>query len=516
MSLRRILKMATSEISMTGSHTWKAAAAMSLLGGLCLIPAEAVATSPPRADSTAIPPHIAQRLRDIQVTTRGYLNLTRTVRANRSAAKAGIMLAAGASSALKIAGQKSIPVLMATFKNTASDPYPIANLQRQLFDGPWPTGTMTDYYREISYGALTVTGTAHPWKKLDRADHFYKGSFPSGGETCNGLCDTARMGEFLKDALDKYGDQIDWTKYDNNGPDGIPNSGDDDGFVDFVAFVHPDFGGECQTPGQVNNNIWSHRATYAGWFAGSNYETKSVGRNGQNIKINDYVIMPALACDKTTMIQIGVFAHEFGHAFGLPDLYDTRDADGTSEGIGNWGLMGAGSWGGDNETPARPSHMSAWEKEKLGWVDPVEVTSDRVVELRPVGTHPDVVKVRISEDEYYLLEYRRKIGFDVSLTESGLLIWRINDEVLQAGMANNTVNADETRKGVGLVEADGAGDLDRGRNRADAGDIFPTGSKRKLDKTTNPASVGRVAFCDISDAGATMKVKVQVSSQTCN
>jgi hypothetical protein len=115
-----------------------------------------------------------------------------------------------------------------------------------------------------------------------------------------------------------------------------------------------------------------------------------------------------------------------------------------------------------------------------------------------------------------LIEYRRKTGFDVSLRGSGLLIWRINDEILQAGMANNTVNGDETRKGVGLIEADGLGHLDNRTNRGDAGDMFPIGSKRQLDSTTNPASVGRISFCAISDAGPTMKLRVQVTSQTCN
>ena len=38
---------------------------------------------------------------------------------------------------------------------------------------------------------------------------------------------------------------------------------------------------------------------------------------------------------------IGLVAHEMGHAFGfLPDLYDT---DGTSDGIGRWGVMGFGA-----------------------------------------------------------------------------------------------------------------------------------------------------------------------------
>jgi immune inhibitor A len=47
--------------------------------------------------------------------------------------------------------------------------------------------------------------------------------------------------------------------------------------------------------------------------------------------------------------KIGVCAHELGHLiFGWPDLYDT---DGSSEGLGNWCLMGGGSWNGSRKHP---------------------------------------------------------------------------------------------------------------------------------------------------------------------
>ena len=57
-----------------------------------------------------------------------------------------------------------------------------------------------------------------------------------------------------------------------------------------------------------------------------------------------------------------MFCHEFGHAFGLPDLYDT---DGGAEGVGWWDLMSSGNW----NTPTNPGHMGAWSKNFLGWSD---------------------------------------------------------------------------------------------------------------------------------------------------
>ena len=144
----------------------------------------------------------------------------------------------------------------------------------------------------------------------------------------------------------------------------MPNSGDDDGFVDFIGIVHPEVGAEAGAG--AGTNIWSHRWVLSGWGAGT-YTTGDARAGGGNIRVNDYTIMPALS-NSTTMIEIGVFCHEFGHAFGLPDLYDTNSDNGSSSGIGWWGLMGSGNW----NSPTHPAHMSPWAKAELGWITPID------------------------------------------------------------------------------------------------------------------------------------------------
>jgi M6 family metalloprotease-like protein len=414
---------------------------------------------------------------------------------------------APAIEASAILGTRSIPVLMARYANTGSAPYPVANLQKELFDGPWPTGTMTDFYKEISYNQFNVTGTVFDWKSLPSPDTFYE-----GGSGCNGICNTSKVSNLLKDTLDANDAAINFAQYDNDGPDGLANSGDDDGYVDFVAFVHPENGGECGS----NNNVWSHRWNYSGW-TGGDYTTTDPKSGGGFIKVNDYVIMPALACNGSTMIQIGVFAHEFGHAFGLPDLYDTDDANGASEGIGNWCLMAGGSWGGDGASPETPAHMSAWAKEFLGWVDPTVVTADVTpASFEAAENNQSIFEIPISTTQRYLIENRQKKLFDKKLTTGGVLIWRINDTVVNAGLANNSVNADEAHKGVDLEEADGLAHLDSGTNRGDAGDAFPgSANKRSFANGTNPASVGTISVCDISDSSDLMTANVRVSSGSC-
>jgi M6 family metalloprotease-like protein len=365
---------------------------------------------------------------------------------------------------------------------------------------------MTDYYREISHGQFTVTGTVSPWKKVPRDDTFYE-----GGPGCNGVCNSSKLGDLLKDALDLQDATVDFSRYDNDGPDGIPNSGDDDGYVDFVAFVHAESGGECG-----NDNIWSHRWVYSGW-TGSEYATNDARAGGGSIKIDDYVIMPGFACDGTTMIQIGVFAHEFGHAFGLPDLYDTDSSNGDSEGVGNWCLMASGSWGGDGGSPETPSHMCAWAKAFLGWVTPTEVTTDLIPATIPnIEENPIVYKVPISSTQYHLISNRQKKGFDAKLPGAGLLIWHINETAISSGLSNNRVNADENNKGVDLEEADCRNDLDHALNRADGGDPYPgTTNNRYFDNSTCPSSAGLTAVCNISDSASSMTAGLFVSMGRC-
>lgn len=281
-----------------------------------------------------------------------------------------------------VSGNYQIPVLMGKFANTGADPFPVIDLEQELFGGGVWTNTLTAHYTEMSNGLLNVSGTVYPWHTLNQNDNYYEGN---AGD--NGLAQTSKTGEFLQENLDARDGSVDFGQYDNDGPDGVPNSGDDDGYVDFVAFVHAEAGGECG-----NNNLWSHRWVYRGWN-GSPYVTNDAAANGGFILVDDYVIQPAISCGGG-MIEIGVFSHEFGHAFGLPDLYDTN---GGSAGVGYWDLMGSGNW----NDPDLPAHMGAWTKDQLGWVNVVEVDwQGTPLVVPPVVDAPTVYSMGWSEDRW--------------------------------------------------------------------------------------------------------------------
>lgn len=346
--------------------------------------------------------------------------------------------------------------------------YSREQLQQKLFDGPNPTGTITDFFREISYEQLYFSGFCTNWYQVPGTMASYVGS--DNGLSANG------GPRFTLDLIKAADSTLDFSKfiqyYDNQGN---PRIG-------FVAVVHTGAGAEAGA-----QNIWSHRWNFRMLTGGQPYQTNDIDSStGKYVLIDgDYAIQPELKGNNNqigNLIEIGVFAHEFGHIFGLPDLYDT---DNSSEGLGNWCLMAGGSWGGNGNTPETPVHMSAWCKKQLGWLTPIDIGS-YTPDLTIINSEQNPVVYRMWRMgpvgvEYFLLENRQKIGFDKNLYVGGLLIFHVDD--------SKTNNRDENHYKVGLVQADGLWDLNRGRNRGDAGDPYPGSTNNtRFDAASNPNS----------------------------
>ncbi len=297
------------------------------------------------------------------------------------AALADGALARGAQTA--VSGNYSVPVFTVSFADTDTVPWNPADLEQRLFDAQG--ASLTDFYHEISGGRASVGGQVIGWTQLNEDESYYAGA-------SNGLSPAdAKIGELIAETITAHDATVDFGQFDNDGPDGIPNSGDDDGRVDFVAFVHPAFGGEC---GGDNPHIWSHRWRYPAW-AQVPLQTNDLSPSGEPIVIDDYVMQPGLDCNGVDMIQIGVFCHEFGHAFGLPDLYDTNG--GGANGVGHWCLMASGNW----NRPESPAHMSAWTKAELGWVDVIDIGPEPVVtDVAPVFDSDTVYRLPFDHDRW--------------------------------------------------------------------------------------------------------------------
>ena len=372
----------------------------------------------------------------------------------------------------RVQGTFRFPVILGLFSDSPLPSYARTDVQQYFLTGPNPTGTISQFYREMSGGLVELIGDVAEWRRSS-----YSQAQVTGGVSA--LSAGSQIGRFIIELLSQM-QGVNWGLYDNDGPDGIPNSGDDDGYVDVLAVIHPTPGAECGGSESLNR-IWSHKWNLMA-AAGQDFVTTTMSaRPGFGpIRVSDYTVQPVSSCSGTSLNEIGVMAHEFGHGFGLPDLYTVS---GGQAGSGRWDLMGTGAWGCSAVfEPQRPCHMGAWSKAVLGWVDVVSLpfgTDVGTVALDPVETSHRVLAIPSGDGsgEYLLLENRQRIGFDGALPATGLLIWQIDPYWIDRTLRSNTVNDNAGHMGVWLRQADGLNQLAKTAssqgNRGDAGDPFP-------------------------------------------
>ncbi|MCA9773882.1 MAG: M6 family metalloprotease domain-containing protein [Myxococcales bacterium] len=417
-----------------------------------------------------------------------------------------------------VSGDLHLPVIPALYPNREGGESVPLLLDVILFaDGP---DSLKSYYDEVSYQEFGVDGSVSGWVGLLQPDSYYEG--PAG---CHGICQDAKQEEMVAEAVAGIDLGVDFGMYDNDGPDNMPNSGDDDGFVDVVIVVQTEKPGECDlTAPEDANNIISHRGSLKdfGFPDGLITDDASLSPATSHIRVADYVLSSARDCNGA-ITNLQVYVHELGHILGLPDLYDVS---GATSPVGIFDPMAATVIEGLTESPAH--HLSVWSKVELGWIDPLRVFSSvPFVELGPVEEMPDAVQIflgaPVSPKEYFLIENRQQVGIDATLPASGLMIWHVDEAKRERfGLANDEpcidgptrAACDEAHSFVVVEQADGLFDMERDVNGGDAGDLFTPGAV--FDACSTPWSKdyflkGKrdVAVKDIVANGASMNFAIE-------
>ena len=303
-------------------------------------------------------------------------------------------------------------VLFSRFRGEGAGQNQLPNWADAIFDSDRP-GSFAHYYDAMSFGQLRVTGEV--------ASGWYESAQPSSAYISAGDAGSlGRFGDFALEILQQADAAVDFSRFDSDGPDGLPNSGDDDGVVDALFVVM------ASTPaGFILRDAAATGAASLGFE--DDFITNDQGADGKLIRISPE--QGALQQGRSMAEAVGAMAHEFGHLLGLPDLYnvdflgdDGGSPEGDSAGIGKWGLMGWGAlgWGGD-----RPASLSAWSRLQLGWtqvVEPVEELEE--MRLEDVGLRGMVYRIPLNQREYFLLEHRRKTSsyYDRDIPGEGMLI----------------------------------------------------------------------------------------------
>ncbi|MDO8963192.1 MAG: M6 family metalloprotease domain-containing protein [Coriobacteriia bacterium] len=428
-------------------------------------------------------PALAARLADIDrsALARG---VNRPARPHRTGAPA--KGAAGVGDSVSGGVLKTL-VLLVDFSDHPAQVAP-SFFDSLIFADVYGPASVRGYYREASYGTPTQRGLVDVvtydapstvgWIRLPQTLSYYAGDAYGQGfypRNSQGM---------VADALAAADPYIDFSKYDGNS----------DGVVDNLVIVHAGEGAEYSS--LLTGHIWSHAWSLFG----------TVTRDG--VRISGYSTEPEYWVAPGDM-TIGVYAHEFGHILGLPDLYDT---DLTSEGVGDWSLMSGGDWAGILKPGDCPTRLDAWSAAQLGWLQPQTASESMTVSLSRSGaSRTGAWKVyprgATSTKEYWLIENRQLYGTDAGLPGAGLLIWHIDE--------NQANNNDENHKLVDLEEAGGIQHMDFPENRGGLEDPFPgSGDQRVFSVSTVPDSRtylgvdSKLNVQAISDSAATMTASI--------
>lgn len=350
--------------------------------------------------------------------------------------------------------------------------------------GKIPTGSMKEYYLEVSNNKVDLTGDVIGPFTLPYTQSQYANGESGLGENY------PSAGTMARDVTLATGGNRSLSAYDSNR----------DGFVDAFIIVFAGTGAETMEDKDIRPNIiWSHKSVIEG----------GVYRSIDGTNIYGYVAVPE-DC------HIGVCAHELGHLlFGFPDLYNgSKHKPGT--GIGSWCLMSGGTWNNNGLTPAHPS---AWCKAQQNWVT-VDIPKNDIenVVLLDVKTSFNVKllwKNGIVGEEYILIENRQQEKFDKFLPGSGLLIWHIDESMYD--------NTDGVHYKVALKQADGlrqleTTDSDGYPSYGDPSDPYPGASvNRSLTESSMPNSLSYgsidsgVRVLNITEVGKNIKCSIRVS-----
>lgn len=377
-----------------------------------------------------------------------------------------------------------------------------ADWDSKLFAGGF--STVNHYYNEVSYGKLNMVpaqetcGTPNNGIAIANLGYAHPNT---GGNTG----DTNR--QLTKDALIAVNGCVDFASFDTNSDGYI--STDELHIVIIVAGYEASYGGDAAcTP-----NVWGHRWSL-GWgsVTAPVLDGKIIGDYSGKGGYTQFGEWHCSTWDTPGHIAtIGIIVHELGHDLWLPDEYDT---DGSSSGIGDWGVMGGGSWNfcSGGYSGNCPSHPTVWDKWYLGWLTPFQITSLQSVNIPDIttnqtayylGNNPGGVDWSFGSNsgtgEYFIVENRQLNSYNAGLPGSGLLIWHI----WEGAPYDNSANQNEAgRRLIDLREADGLNQLDAG-GFSDSGDVFPgsTGNTA-FDNGTNPSSKfycpSGTGFCDPS------------------
>jgi len=159
----------------------------------------------------------------------------------------------------------------------------------------------------------------------------------------------------------------------------------------------------------------------------------------------------------------------------------------------------------------------------FGWIDPI-VIEDReiIVNLNPTELKDgNVIKIVLNKEpeEYLLIENRQRINFDSDLPKEGVLIYHIDESILNNCYAYSPFyeTPNKSHYKVSIVQKDNFYELERGKNLGDEKDVFIEGDKFILKQNNKSISYYNkninVIINIIDKTDLSYQVKIEITNQ---
>ncbi len=346
---------------------------------------------------------------------------------------------------------------------------------------------------------------------------------------------------------------------------------------DLFTIFHAGVGRDVSLPGSIGNerDIPSVYLSYEAFkeIYGSSYGGIPV--SGGTFNIPNSMIIPETESRElntitgTFLFEItinGLLCASVASHLGLPDLFDTETG---LSAIGRFGLMdGQGIFAYLGIYPPEPS---PWSKIRMGWAEPVTMDIENanvnlVTNIAAGISDTVILKIPINSSEYFLVENRNRDAnndgstvtynvngniftktffkdttgyqsfdvdslsgvitdvdeFDWAVPGNGILIWHIDENVINEKLADNKINTDKERRGVDVEEADGVQDIGETFITILGDEVIGEGTEEDLWHANNPAELFENRFAKdtrpntLTNSGANSLVTIKDFSEISN
>jgi M6 family metalloprotease-like protein len=360
-------------------------------------------------------------------------------------------------------GQRHIPIILVEFQDKK-----FSNTREDIIDAMLAGGeSVGQYFRDQSNGLYEPDFDVFGIYTLSQNRQYYGGN--------NAVGNDKNLGAMVTEACQMAAaDNVSFKSYDTNN----------DNYCDVVIIIFAGVG-EAQATLTCPESIWP-----CYWDLNST-ASNSQGGNGAFIPsdgeplINNFAVFNELHGEDdnvSTIDGIGTFAHEFSHSLGLPDFYDT--GNGGHYGMGFWDLMDMGCYNNEGFTPIG---YSAYEKVFMGWIEyvtPMPSTHYTLPVFNQKNAATDKALCIVSdlnENEYFIVENRRKQGWDRYIPGEGIMITHVTYK--QDRWLDNTPN-NENIQLMTMMNADNTWSHDN-----EGTDLWPQGNKTEFTDSSTPAAI---------------------------